>query len=501
MANGKKFILAMDQGTTSSRSIVFDQKGGMAGSAQYEFPQIYPKPGFVEQSADDILSTQLKSAKEAIEAAQLTPSDIAAIGITNQRETVVAWQRSTGKPVYNALVWQCRRGAALCEQLTADGYSDYIRNTTGLLIDSYFSATKIKWLIDNVPAVSELLAANDLCFGTVDSWLIFNLTGGAVHRTDITNASRTMLFDIHRLCWDEKLLALFRIPESSLPSVLPSSGLFGYTEQSIFGVSIPITGVAGDQHAAMFGQCCFEEGVAKSTYGTGCFILMNTGSTPVLSESRLLTTIAWQIDGEVTYALEGSAFNAGSAIKWLRDEVGIIKTPQEADLFAEEVSDSAGMYFVPAFTGLGAPYWDMYARGALLGITRGANKKHIARAVLESIAMQCVDLFSAMQSDSKLTLRELRVDGGVSNSVFVMQLQSDLLGIPVLRPQCVETTAIGAAFLAGLAAGVWSGKEELRRIWKLSREFTPAMDAAEAKKLMDGWRKAVGRSMKWEAAD
>ncbi len=493
----KKYIMAMDQGTTSSRCIIFDTDGKAVGSYQEEFEQIFPQPGFVEHNPMEILSSQMNSARMAMSDAGITADEIAAIGITNQRETVIAWQRSTGKPVYNAIVWQCRRSAPFCEKLKADGTADYIKEKTGLIIDAYFSGTKMKWILDNVPEAGRLNEEGDLCFGTVDSWLLWNLTGGKVHATDITNASRTMLFDIHKRDWDDKLLDIMGVRRESLPEVRASAGYFGTSVESILGAEIPITGIAGDQHAATFGQCCFEEGSAKNTYGTGCFILMNTGDKPIVSESGLLTTVCWQLGDKVTYALEGSAFNAGSAIKWLRDELHIIESPQQADAFAEEVDNSYGLSFVPAFTGLGAPYWDMYARGVLLGITRGTSNKHIARAVLESIALQCYDLFRAMEKDSGISLTEIKVDGGVSNSRFVMQLQADLLGLDVVRPSFVETTALGAAYFAGIGAGIWHDLEELRSVWELGRRFEPSVSREAAEKQIQLWHRAVERSMSW----
>lgn len=494
----KKYILALDQGTTSSRGIVFDLQGNAVSTGQVEFEQIYPQPGYVEHDPMEILSSQLDSAKAALKNGGISAEEIAAIGITNQRETTIAWQRSTGRPLYNAIVWQCRRGAPLCEQLIAEGEKEYIKEKTGLVIDAYFAASKMKWLLDNVSEVKELAAADDLCFGTVDTWLLWNLTGGKTFATDVSNASRTMLFDINKLDWDEHLLERMGVPRSALPEVKPSCGLFGVTDKDIFGAEIPVTGIAGDQHAAMFGQCCFDEGVVKITYGTGSFLLMNVGSKPTVSESGLLSTIGWQIGDKVVYALEGSAFNAGSAIKWLRDELHLIKDPQQADEWAEEVEDSAGLSFVPAFTGLGAPYWDMYARGALLGITRGATSKHIARAVLESIALQCCDLVDAMSRDSGIPIKEVRVDGGVSRSRFVMQMQADLLNIPALRPKCVETTAIGAAMLAGLGAGVYADTDELRDIWQLDTRFEPERDEEWRRKQLSRWKKAVERCSAWE---
>lgn len=493
----KKYLLALDQGTTSSRCVIFDLMGNPVAMSQKEFTQIYPQPGYVEHDPLEIVNSQFAVVRDALANNGISAGEIAAIGITNQRETTVVWQRSTGRPIYNAIVWQCRRGAPLCEKLKADGEEVYIKEKTGLIIDAYFSASKMKWLLDNVPEVRELADAHDLCFGTVDSWLLWNLTGGAVHATDVTNACRTMLFDIHKLDWDERLLEMMGIPRDTLPEVCASDHHFGDTLPNLFGQSIPITGVAGDQHAALFGQCCHEVGYAKCTYGTGAFILMNVGSKPAESKSGLLSTIGWQLGDEVTYALEGSAFNAGSAIKWLIEELHMIDTPQQADRYAEELSDSAGLSFVPAFTGLGAPYWDMYARGVMLGITRGASNKHFARAVLESIALQCTDLFEAMQNDSGIRLKELRVDGGVSNSAFVMKYQADLLGIRVLRPSCVETTALGAALLAGLGAGIWADVSEIKSLWNLEREFFPTMPADESQRHMARWHKAVERARSW----
>ncbi len=501
MASEKRYLLALDQGTTSSRGIVFDFKGNVISTGQVEFKQIYPQPGYVEHDPMEILSSQMTAARTALINGGINAGEIAAVGITNQRETTIAWQRSTGRPLYNAIVWQCRRGASLCDKIVAEGMKDYIRDTTGLVIDAYFSASKMKWMLDNVPEVAELAAKDDLCFGTVDSWLLWNLTGGGVFATDVTNACRTMLFDIQKIDWDEKLLERFGIPRSALPEVKPSVSNFGICNEHIFGEEIPITGIAGDQHAAMFGQCCFDKGVAKITYGTGCFILMNVGNKRTVSNSGLLATIGWQIGDEIVYALEGSAFNCGSAIKWLRDELHMIESPQQADKWAEEVEDSAGACFVPAFTGLGAPHWDMYARGALLGVTRGVTNKHIARAVLESIALQTTELVDAMSRDSGTELKEVRVDGGVSNSDFVMQLQSDLLGISVLRPKCVETTAIGAAMMAGLGCGVYSSVDELRGVWALDTEFEPQMDNAQADAKKRMWTKAIERCSQWEEAE
>lgn len=497
----KKYILAFDQGTTSSRAIVFDKSFNIVGLGQYEFPQIFPQPGYVEHDPMEILNSQMKAAKTAIKKARISAKEIAAIGITNQRETTIAWQRSTGKPVYNAIVWQCRRGAQICEQLIAEGEKDYIKQTTGLIIDAYSSASKMKWLYDNVPEVKELSDKGDLCYGTIDTWLIWHLTGGKVYATDVSNACRTMLYDINKLDWDEKLLKRMCVTKESLPEVKDCAADFGVTEKSLFGCEIPIRGVAGDQQAAMFGQNCFDEGFAKVTYGTGCFILMNVGSKPPTTETKLLGTIGWKVGDELVYALEGSAFNCGSAIKWLQNEVHMIETPQQADRWAEEVEDSHGLCFVPAFTGLGAPHWDMYARATLLGVTRGSTNKHIARAVLESIAMQSRDLVVTMVQDSGVDIKELRVDGGVSNSRFVMQLQSDILGIPVLRPKCVETTAMGAAMLAAIGCGIYKSTDELRSVWALGNKFEPAMDEADVAEKVKFWEKAIERASSWVEAE
>jgi len=493
----RKYLMSLDQGTTSSRALIFDMQGNVVSTGQVEFRQIYPQPGYVEHDPMEIIASQTTAARTAMLNGGVLAGEIAAIGITNQRETTVAWRRSTGQPLYNAIVWQCRRSSSFCEQLIADGHRDYIKETTGLIIDSYFSATKMRWLLDNVPEVAQAAEEKDLCFGTVDTWLLWNLTGGRTFATDVTNASRTMLFDITKMDWDERLLEIIGVPRDALPKVCDSCGYFGMTNEYIFGAEIPITGIAGDQQAAMFGQCCYDEGVAKITYGTGSFILMNVGEKPPVSKSGLLASIGWRVGGKTVYALEGSAFNAGSAIKWLRDELHMIESPAQADRWAEEVEDTAGVSFVPAFTGMGAPHWDMYARGGLMGITRGATNKHIARAVLESIALQCCELVSAMVSDTGVEIKELRVDGGVSKSRFVMQLQADLLGIPVLRPKCVETTAIGAAMLAGLGCGMYSDIEQLRSVWELDTRFEPSMSREEAGAKMRLWNKTVQRCAGW----
>ena len=492
-----KYILSLDQGTTSSRAVLFDSFGGVAGMGQREFRQIYPQPGYVEHDAVEILQTTLYAMRQAVAEAGITAADIAAVSITNQRETTVAWDSVTGIPVCNAIVWQCRRTAPECERLKAAGLEPYIHETTGLIIDPYFAGTKMKWILENVPAARELAGKGRLRFGTIDTWLVYSLTDGASYVTDVSNASRTMLFDIHRLCWDERLMRELGIPRDALPEVVESSGIVGHCMDSVLGAEIPIAGMAGDQHAALFGQCCFEKGMVKNTYGTGCFVLMNTGEMPVKSDHGLLTTIGWKIGGKTVYALEGSAFNAGSAIKWLRDELEIIKTPQEADLLAETVEDTGGVTFVPAFTGLGAPYWDMYARGALLGITRGTKRAHLCRAVLESIALESYDLFETMERETGVSIRELRVDGGASRSRFLMQYQSDILGAVTCRPNCLETTALGSAMMAGLAVGVWDSMEELSSIWKCGARFVPNGGAETRKQDIDRWHEAVHRSMGW----
>jgi len=496
-----KYILALDQGTTSSRAIVFDHDANMIASEQFEFEQIFPQPGWVEHDPKVILDTQFRAAKGAIAKAGIAAGDISAIGITNQRETAVVWDKNTGEPVYNAIVWQCRRTAEICESLKEEGWGEYITEHTGLLIDAYFAGTKVKWILDNVPGAKEKAQAGDLIFGTIDTWLIWNLTGGAVHATDYTNACRTMIFDIDSLKWDEKLCDKLGIPMSMLPEARPSSGSFG-TVANIEGLEelagVPISGVAGDQQSALFGQACFEPGDAKNTYGTGCFVLLNTGEKRIKSHNQLLSTIAWGMDGKVTYALEGSIFNAGSVIKWLRDSLGLISTANEVNILAESVPDNGGVYFVPAFTGLGAPYWDMYARGTMVGLTRGSGKGHIARSVLESIAYQVRDFIEAMVDDSGLELSQLKVDGGASVSNVMMQFQADMLGRSVNRPRNVETTALGAAYLAGLAVGYWHDKSEVARVWQSERVFEPQMSRQQADDLYAGWKRAVERSLDWE---
>lgn len=491
------YILALDQGTTSSRAIVFDSLGAVRGMGQKEFTQIYPQPGYVEHDPVEILESQLYAMRQALLVAGIRPQEVSAVGITNQRETTVAWDSATGTPICNAIVWQCRRTAPECERLREKGLEEYIRDTTGLIIDPYFAGTKMKWILENVPDAGKLAEQGRLRFGTVDTWLVYCLTDGKAFVTDVSNASRTMLFDIHRLCWDERLCEELGIPGSALPRVVDSSGVVGTMSADVFGCEIPIAGMAGDQHAALFGQCCFTAGMAKNTYGTGCFVLMNTGERPVASQKGLLTTIGWKVGEKATYALEGSAFNAGSAIQWLRDELKLIESPQEADRLAETVKDAGGVAFVPAFTGLGAPYWDMYARGALLGITRGTTRAHLCRAVLESIAFESWDLFRAMEEESGVCITELRVDGGASRSRFLMQYQADLLGVRVLRPACLETTALGAAMLAGLAVGLWTSQEELCSLWKSQVVFEPAYEREATERAVGRWHKAVSSSMGW----
>lgn len=491
------YLMAIDQGTTSSRCILFDTEGKIATMAQKEFTQIFPREGWVEHDALEIWYTQLLVCRQAMEKAGASAADIIAIGITNQRETTVVWDKVTGKPVSSAIVWQCRRTADYCGKLKAAGYSGMIQKKTGLLIDSYFSATKIKWILDNVPGAQEKAKAGRLLFGTIDTWLMYNLTGGKVHATDYSNASRTMLFNINTLEWDKELLNLFGIPASMMPQALPSSYVFGYTDIALFGGNIPIAGVAGDQQAALFGQCCFAPGCVKNTYGTGGFMLMNTGEKPVFSEDGLLTSIGWGVDGKVNYVLEGSVFICGAAIQWLRDGLGIIESSKESETAALQVKDTGGVYVVPAFVGLGAPYWDPYARGAILGITRGTTKNHITRAVIEAMAYQTADVLKVMEKESGASLASLKVDGGASANNLLLQFQSDILNLPIIRPMCTETTALGAANLAALASGVYSSADEIKKHWHVDREFTPAMADDVRREKLSGWNRAVGRSMKW----
>lgn len=488
----------MDQGTTSSRAIIFNYDGQILGSISQEFEQIYPKAGWVEHNPTDIWNTQLQVTRDILKKTGIRSEEIAAIGITNQRETTLVWDRETGKPVYNAVVWQCRRTASICDELKARGWVDKIRQKTGLVIDAYFSGTKIKWILDNVEGVRERAEKGELLFGNVDTWLIWNLTKGKVHVTDYSNASRTMLFNIHNLDWDEEILTELNIPRSMLPTVKPSSHIYGYTDPTIIGAEIPIAGIAGDQQAALFGQACFQPGMAKNTYGTGCFMLMNTGEKAVPSQNGLLTTIAWGVNGKVEYALEGSIFIAGAVVQWLRDELKIIDNAPQSEDYATKVNDTNGVYLVPAFVGLGAPYWDMYARGAIVGLTRGAKKEHIIRAALEAIAYQTRDVLEAMEKDSGIKLSTLKVDGGAVKNNFLMQFQGDILGVPVERPVVNETTALGAAYLAGLAVGYWPSKEEIAGKWAVDRKFQPEMGTEEREKLFAGWKKAVERALKWE---
>ena len=496
-----KYVLALDQGTTSSRAIIFDKKGNIVSKAQNEFEQIYPQAGWVEHDPLSILYSQFQAVSSCIMSGGINPCEIAGIGITNQRETTILWDRQTGKPVYNAIVWQCRRTADICEELKAQGLEDYIKEKTGLLIDAYFSGTKIKWILDNVSGAKELAEQGRLLFGTVETWLIWNLTGGSVHVTDYSNASRTMLFDVDNLCWDKYLCEKLGIPMSILPEPVPSSKVYGRVSKGILGLEflegIPICGAIGDQPAALFGQGCFEPGQAKNTYGTGCFLLMNTGNKRVKSKNNLLTGVAWGIGDKVEYAIEGSAFNAGSVIKWLRDELHMIDTAKRCDELAESVPDSNGIYFVPAFTGLGAPYWDMYARGTLVGLTRGVNRAHIARSVLEAIAYQVTDLLEAMKSDSEIDFTELRVDGGASVSDIMLQIQADMIRCSVNRPKNVETTALGAAYLAGLAVGLWENTDEIKNNRAVAKVFEPQMDIERRNELYKNWKRAVECSMGW----
>ena len=490
-----KYILSLDQGTTSSRAILFDEQQNMVAVSQKEFTQIYPKEGWVEHDPMEIWSSQYAVMMEVIAQSGIDPHDLAAVGITNQRETTILWDRATGRPIHNAIVWQCRRTADLVDHLVADGLEEHIRKTTGLIPDAYFSATKIKWLLDHVEGAREKAERGEVLFGTVDSWLVWKLTGGKAHVTDVTNASRTMLFDIHKLCWDDTLLTAMDIPKAMLPQVRSSSEVYGYTE--IQGVKVPISGMAGDQQAALFGQTCFEAGDAKNTYGTGCFLLMNTGDKPVESQNGLVTTIAVGLGGKVQYALEGSVFVGGAVIQWLRDELRFFDESRDAEYYAQKVSDNGGVYLVPAFTGLGAPWWDMYARGAIVGITRGTKREHIIRAAQESIAYQVTDLVRAMEADTGKSLTALKADGGASRDGFLMQFQADVMGREVHRPVIRETTALGAAYLAGLATGVWKDREEIRSLWARDRVFAPQMDRSERERLLEEWHRAVSRSQGW----
>lgn len=492
-----KYIMALDQGTTSSRCIIFNEKGLAVSTAQREFKQIFPKPGWVEHNAMEIWATQFAVAAEALLQQGISSEDIQAIGITNQRETTVVWDRRTGIPVYNAIVWQCRRTSEYCDELREKGYDKIIKEKTGLVLDAYFSATKIRWILDNVPGARENAEKGNLIFGNIDTWIIWNLTKGRVFATDYTNASRTMLYNIHELKWDEELLDMFGIPLSMMPEVKPSSGIFGEADEVLFGTPIKIAGVAGDQQAALFGQTCFHAGEAKSTYGTGCFLLMNTGEKAVESKNGLITTIAVGIDGKVEYALEGSIFIGGASIQWLRDELRMIKNAPECEKYCTAVKDSGGVYMVPAFTGIGAPYWDQYARGIVVGLTRGSKKEHFIRATVESLAYQTYDVLRAMEEDAGLKLTSLKVDGGASANNFLMQFQADILNVEVHRPEVIETTALGAAYLAGLAVHYWDSREDVSRNWAISRSFVPNVDEKDRDEKLNGWHKAVKRSLGW----
>lgn len=492
-----KYILAIDQGTTSSRAIVFNNDGNIVSVAQQEFTQHYPKPGWVEHDPNEIWATTIGVIADALARKDIKRNEIAAIGITNQRETTVVWDADTGKPIYNAIVWQDRRTSKICDDIKEKGLESTFKKKTGLIIDAYFSGTKIKWILDNVEGAKKKAEKGRLRFGTIDTWLIWKLTNGKIHVTDYTNASRTLIYNIFNLCWDEELLQVLDIPESILPNVRPSSEIYGYTDKEVFGGEVPITGIAGDQQAAVFGHCCFEKGMVKNTYGTGCFMLMNTGEKAVLSEHGLLTTIAYGINEKVCYALEGSIFVAGASVQWLRDELKLVDSASDTEYFAQKVKDTNGVYVVPAFTGLGAPYWDMYARGVIVGLTRGASKAHIIRATLESIAYQTKDVLDAMEADSKINLKALRVDGGAATNTFLMQFQSDILGILVEKPVINETTALGAAYLAGLAISYWKNQDELVEKWKKDRIYTPNMDSTYKDKLYKGWKRAVERAKNW----
>jgi len=493
----RNYVLALDQGTTSSRAILFDKAGKAVGQLNQEFKQHYPQPGWVEHDPADIWGTQIGVARQLMEMKGVKPSEIAAIGITNQRETTLVWDAETGKPVYNAIVWQCRRTAAICDDLKAKGWAPKIQEKTGLVVDAYFSGTKVKWILDNVPGARERAEKGQLRFGNVDTWLIWNLTRGRVHTTDYSNASRTLLFNIHKLEWDEEILKELNIPKSMLPKAMPSSAVYGHTSFEVFGDEVPIAGDAGDQQAALFGQACFRPGDAKNTYGTGSFMLLNTGEKAVPSKNGLLTTIAWGLNGKVEYALEGSIFITGAAVQWLRDELKFVEKAADTEALATSVPDSGGVYVVPAFVGLGAPYWDMYARGAIVGLTRGTGKAHITRATLESIAFQTRDVLDAMQGDSGIELKTLKVDGGAVGNNFLMQFQSDILGVPVERPVVTETTALGAAYLAGLAVGFWKDQAELAEKWAVDKSFKPDMVEETRAKMYTGWKRAVERARHW----
>ncbi|WP_461638688.1 glycerol kinase GlpK [Labilibaculum euxinus] len=493
-----KFILALDQGTTSSRAIVFNKKGEMISTAQKEFTQIFPQPGWVEHDANEIWFTQAGVAAEAITHAGVDGKSIASIGITNQRETTVVWDRETSEPIYNAIVWQDRRTSKYCDELRSAGHAEMIQDKTGLIIDSYFSGTKVKWILDNVEGARDKAEAGKLAFGTIDSWLIWKLTKGKVHVTDVSNASRTLLYNINTLKWDTEMLELLNIPGSMLPEVKSSSEIYGYTTSTLFAHKVPIAGIAGDQQAATFGQMCIEPGSVKNTYGTGCFMLCNTGNKPVKSKNNLLTTIGWKINGETTYCLEGSIFMGGAIVQWLRDGLGIIKSSADVEALATSVKDNGGVFMVPALTGLGAPHWDQYARGTIVGLTRGSTAAHIARAALEGIAFQVMDVLKSMEADAGIEIRELRVDGGAAINNLLMQFQSDVLDAPVYRPKTLETTALGAAYLAGLAVGYWDGIDDIKNQWQMDQKFEPTMAKDESKRLISGWNKALGRSKNWD---
>ncbi len=495
-----KYILALDQGTTSSRAIVFDREGSMLSVSQREFEQIFPQPGWVEHDANEIWSSQVGVASEAIARLGIAPSDIAAIGITNQRETTVVWNRKTSLPVHHAIVWQDRRTAGFCDQLREKGHVKTFQEKTGLVIDAYFSGTKVRWILDNVPGAREAADRGELAFGTIDAWLMWKLTNGKLHVTDVTNASRTLLFNIHTLQWDDELLGILGIPRNMLPEVRSSSEIYGHTDEAMLGTAIPIAGIAGDQHAATFGQAAIERGMAKNTYGTGCFMLLNLGQEALPSKNKLLTTVAWKIGDRVDYAFEGSVFVGGAVIQWLRDGLQFFRTAEESEALALTVKDSAGVFLVPAFVGLGAPYWDSYARGTMVGLTRGTSRAHITRAALESICYQSAELLEAMQKDSQLELKELRVDGGACKNNLLMQTQADILGVRVVRPKVTETTALGAAYLAGLAVGYWDSIEQIAKQWKADRTFEPTISADERQGKLARWKEAVERSRRWEAA-
>jgi len=494
-----KFILALDQGTTSSRAVVFDRRGKIISIASKEFQQVYPRPGWVEHDPMEIWGSQMEAARRALDSANLSPQSIAAIGITNQRETTVIWDRQSGKPVYNAIVWQCRRTAPACSRIQKTKFAEKLRKKTGLVVDAYFSGTKVQWILEHEKKIRNAAERGDLAFGTVDSWLAFRLTGKKLHITDYSNASRTLLFNIHNLSWDQEILRFLDIPEKILPAVKPSSQLYGYTSPAVFfGGEVPLSGIIGDQQSALFGQTCFRRGQAKNTYGTGCFLLMNTGEKPVASQNNLLTTIAWGTEKKVEYALEGSVFIAGAVVQWLRDGLRIISRAADSEPMAASLSSNEGVYFVPAFVGLGAPYWDMYARGTILGVTRGTTQAHIARAGLESIAYQTRDVLECMEKDSGIRLKELRVDGGAAANSFLMQFQADILGVPVVIQETTETTALGAAYLAGLAVGFWKDTQQVARNFKVRKKFTPRMPFKQRESLYRKWKRAVERARRWE---